>query len=308
MSAGNPNREAPARRWRRVSGILLLDKPPGISSNQALQVVRRALQAAKGGHTGNLDVAATGLLPLCFGEATKVCSLLLDSTKRYLAEVQLGRTTTTGDLEGEVTSTATALPTERAVIEAALTHFRGAQLQIPPMFSALKHQGQPLYKLARRGIEIERAPREVTISKLTLLDLAGDRLHLDITCSKGTYIRSLAIDLGAHLGCGATLAHLRRVQVGHFTVTQAHPLDVFSAAYSPATLDELLLPLDAALTDYAMLELAVAAAHGFVRGQALEATTRLRGAVRVYHQQRFLGIGMVDDLGRLLPKRVMQPD
>ena len=292
-----------------MSGILLLDKPPGISSNQALQVVRRALQAAKGGHTGNLDVAATGLLPLCFGEATKVCSLLLDSTKRYLAEVQLGRTTTTGDLEGEVISSTTALPTERAVIEAALTHFRGAQQQIPPMFSALKHQGQPLYKLARRGIEIERAPREVTISTLTLLDLIGDRLHLDITCSKGTYIRSLAIDLGAHLGCGATLAHLRRVQVGHFTVTQAHPLDIFTAAtYSPATFDELLLPLDAALTDYAMLELVEAAAHGFVQGQASEAATQLRGAVRVYHQQRFLGIGLVDDHGRLLPKRVMQAD
>ena len=304
-----PRRADPARK-RNVHGILLLDKPPGVSSNRALQVVRRALRAAKGGHTGNLDVAASGLLPLCFGEATKISNLLLDSSKRYLADIQLGRTTTTGDLEGDVIATSSHLPTATASVEEALTHFRGELSQIPPMYSALKHQGQPLYKLARRGIEIPRAPRTVQIYRLTLESFSADRVQLDITCSKGTYIRTLAIDLGAYLGCGATLAGLRRVAVGPFNLGQAHALDTFMTdTYSASALDELLLPLDTALSDYAPIELGAAMSAAFAQGQIVRLDSVAPGMVRVYgHRQQLLGIGTVDADSRLQPRRVMHLD
>ncbi|KAB2921992.1 MAG: tRNA pseudouridine(55) synthase TruB, partial [Dechloromonas sp.] len=201
------------RTWQRVDGVLLLDKPLGLTSNDALQKARRLFSAAKGGHTGTLDPAATGLLPLCFGEATKFSADLLDADKTYEAVVQLGVTTDSGDAEGQVVATAPVTVGE-AEVRQALPRFTGAIEQIPPMHSALKRNGRPLYELARKGIEVERAPRAVTIHGLELLDFAGDRLTLRVRCSKGTYIRVLAADLGQALGCGAHLVGLRRTAVG----------------------------------------------------------------------------------------------
>ncbi len=301
-----------ASKLRAVNGILLLDKPLGISSNQALQIVRRAFAAAKGGHTGNLDVAASGLLPLCFGEATKVCGFLLASDKRYHAVVKLGQTSTTGDSEGEITATGGCLPQELATIEQALNLLRGPIQQIPPMYSALKHAGRPLYKLARQGIEIERKARPVQIYQLDLVEHNKDTLALDIRCSKGTYIRSLAISLGEILGCGAHLAALRRLQAGPFEITQAHSLEIFQAArYTPAEYTELLIPMDVALANLPQITLTAGAAQRFRQGQAVECPDfpgpTCEVPSRIYHEAGpFLGMGSVDATGRLHPKRLVK--
>ena len=311
MTAAAPNRTARVRR--AVNGILLLDKPMGLSSNQALQIVRRAFGAAKGGHTGNLDVAASGLLPLCFGEATKVCGFLLDSDKRYHTTVKLGQTTSTGDIEGEITSSCERIPTGREDIEQALALLRGPIQQIPPMYSALKHAGQPLYKLARQGIEIERKARAVQIYQMDLVQHEGDLLALDIRCSKGTYIRSLAVSLGEILGCGAHVVALRRLEAGPFGIAQASGLEVFqSARYTLVDYEELLIPMDVALAKLPPITLDASAAHRFRLGQAVDCPgTGVKACVasRIYHESgQFLGMGTPDAIGRLHPNRLVNLD
>jgi tRNA pseudouridine55 synthase len=301
--------QRPRIEWRDVHGILLLDKPEGISSNRALQVVRRACAARKAGHTGSLDVAANGLLPICLGEATKVSGFLLDADKRYLAEVRLGEVTTTGDREGEIVSRSAALPEASAAVEHALGCLRGSIEQVPPMFSALKREGRPLYELARQGIEVARAPRKVMIHRLDMVRFAGDTVALDIVCSKGTYVRSLATALGELLGCGAHLAALRRVSSGPFDIQQAHSLALFeSARYAPDALSELLLPIDSALAGLPQIVLDDACARRFAQGQEVDVAAELpaSGWIRVYTEPgHLLGIGRLAASGRLAPKRLL---
>jgi tRNA pseudouridine55 synthase len=298
------------RLKRAVTGILLLDKPAGISSNIALQRVRRAFAAAKGGHTGNLDVAATGLLPLCFGEATKVSGFLLDADKVYVADIALGATTTTGDREGEVLCERSAAGIEQADVEGVLTRFLGEIAQVPPMYSALKRDGRPLYEYARAGIELERAARRVRIYSLRLLAYAPGSAHVEVHCSKGTYIRTLAEDIGEALGCGAHLAALRRTRAGPFSLDDAHPLARFQAPLSePGGLDALLLPVDSALGAFPLVTLeSTDAERALAFGQAVAvANPPLAGLCRVYARSgRFLGMGEIDGAGTLAPRRMMQ--
>ncbi len=299
-------RQRPPRR--PVDGILLLDKPVGISSNHALQRVRRALAAAKGGHTGNLDVAASGLLPLCFGEATKISAFLLEADKTYVAEIALGVTTTTGDREGEVLATRPVPACTEAEVEGVLAAFLGPQAQVPPMYSALKRDGRPLYAYARAGIELERAARSVTVHALRLLDCAPPRLVVEVHCSKGTYVRTLAEDIGARIGCGAHLAALRRTRAGPFSLEHAHALSVFEGGTEPARLDGLLLPPDSALTGYAALRLDAASARAVCQGQRRPAPTALEtGLHRLYGPDgSFLGLGEITLDGSLEPRRLMR--
>jgi tRNA pseudouridine55 synthase len=288
-----------------VDGVLLLDKPAGLTSNAALQTCKRALNACKAGHTGSLDPMATGLLPLCFGEATKVTQFLLDADKRYQAVFRLGQSTTTYDSEGTVTATAPVAVTARA-IERALARFVGVIEQVPPMYSALKHGGEPLYKLARAGVEVERAPRRVEIFALTVLGLDGERLALDIHCSKGTYIRSLAHDLGQLLGCGAHVAELRRLAVGCLRIEDAIALAGFTALDAEAR-RAALKRADVMVADLPDVELTPLAAHYLRQGQPVTARHRLApGWVRLYEEgHRFLGMGQVLDDGRVAPRRLL---
>jgi tRNA pseudouridine55 synthase len=216
----NSTRSKPKEEQRVINGVVLLDKPPGLSSNGAVQRVKRLLGAKKAGHTGSLDPIATGLLPVCLGEATKLAAFLLDDDKRYETRVRLGITTASADIEGEVLETREVPVLDEARIEAVLAQFRGAILQVPPMYSALKHQGQRLYELARKGVEVERAPRNVNIHALLLKGRGPDFLDLEVHCSKGTYIRSLAVDIGEALGCGGHVEVLRRTGVGALTLQQ----------------------------------------------------------------------------------------
>lgn len=299
MSADN----RPKRIWKRVDGVLLLDKPQGMTSNAALQTARRFFAAAKGGHTGTLDPMATGLLPLCFGEATKFSADLLDADKTYEADVLFGVTTDTGDAEGEVLERRTPR-FGRDDLESALQRFRGPITQIPPMYSALKRDGQPLYRLARQGIEVEREPREVTIAELELLEFAGDRCRLRVTCSKGTYIRTLAEDIGRTLSCGAHLTALRRVAVGRLTVADAVTFDGLAAAPGDHA-DRWLLPVDALLQDLPEIALDVERARRFMHGNPVAAEPVFAGKCRVYADGRLLGVGSVDGGGRLQPCRLV---
>jgi len=295
-------------RGRNVDGILLLDKPPGISSNHALQRVRRAFAAAKAGHTGNLDVAASGLLPLCLGEATKVCGFLLDADKRYQALVAFGAETSTGDVEGEVIRKTDRVPASATEIQAALGQLEGEQWQVPPMYSALKRQGQPLYRLARQGIEVERAPRRITIHTLELLRYEAGQALIDVRCTKGTYVRSLAVSLGEILGCGAHLAGLRRLEAGPYDITHAHPLSLFEqGAYSPEALAELLLPADSALASLPALALGPDEARRLGLGQRVRVAEAAGPGVlvRLYDVQgRFLGVGECEADQSVRPRRL----
>jgi tRNA pseudouridine55 synthase len=284
------------------NGVLLLNKPAGITSNAALQQAKRLLQARKAGHTGTLDPFADGLLPLCFGEATKFSAYLLESDKRYRAVLKLGETTATGDPEGEVLTTREVHVT-RADIEAVLPRFTGAIEQVPPMHSALKHQGRPLYEYARAGIEIDRPPRKVTIRSLRLVECAPPRVVLDVQCSAGTYIRTLAQDIGAALGCGAHLTALTRSAAGGFELGQAHSLadlEDLSADRRAA----LLLPPDALLSHLPEAALSTAAALALSRGQRIAASSGLAGLVRVYAPGRvFMGLARAAS-GLLIPHRL----
>lgn len=297
---------ARALRARReaVDGVLLLDKPGGITSQTAVSRVKALYNAAKAGHTGTLDPMATGLLPIALGEATKFSSMLLDADKGYLATVRLGITTTTGDLEGDVIARS-AVDIDRARIEPALATFRGNIVQIPPMFSALKHQGRALYAYAREGREVARVARPVTISALALEDYTAPDLRIFVTCSKGTYIRVLAEDIGKALGCGATLAGLRRTQVGRFSVADADGLDAL-AALNAEERRQRLLPVDVMLAERPAIRLDAAQLSRIANGQAVECATCEAGLVRLFDSRgRFLGIAEASSTGVIQPRRLI---
>lgn len=304
-----PARAAVPRRVRRdIDGILLLNKPSGISSNQALQRAKYLFQARKAGHTGNLDVLASGLLPVCFGEATKVCQFLLDADKHYVSAFTFGQQTATGDAEGEVIRAASTAGLDAAQVRAAMAAFSGWIEQLPPMHSALKHHGQPLYKLARQGLEIEREKRRIRLDRFELLNFTTPTAEVDIVCSKGTYVRSLAEDLGAALGCGAYVSALRRDGAGPFQLAQAYTLDALEtlAAQGMAALDAVLLGADRALEHLPRAVLAEDAVVRFQRGQTVRTDAApSAGQLRLYDAaQRFIGVGEVRDDGGIAPRRL----
>lgn len=284
-------------------GILLLDKPPGLTSNAALSRAKRALGIRKAGHTGALDPLATGLLPLCFGQATKVSAFLLDADKGYLAEVMLGQTTASGDAEGDVLERREVPDLARADIEKVLAGFRGPIEQVPPMFSALKHKGRRLHDLARAGIEVERKPRPVTIHRLDLLEFDPPRLSLRVICSKGTYIRSLAMDIGEALGCGAHLTGLRRESSGPFSLDGAVTLEALEEM-DAARARDLLLPPNAALPHLPRVDLDDLAAVDIGHGKPVATSHPAADPVRIYAAGAFLGLGRVDERGILRVRRL----
>jgi len=291
------------RTWQRVDGVLLLDKPAGVTSNAALQIARRLFSAAKAGHTGTLDPMATGLLPLCFGEATKFSADLLEADKTYEADVLFGITTDTGDAEGEVLE-CVAPVFDLGGLEEVLARFRGRITQIPPMYSALKRDGQPLYRLARQGLEVEREPRDVTISSLVLLAFSGDRCRLQVRCSKGTYIRTLAEDIGRSLGCGAHLTALRRTRVGDLSIEQAVALDGLGDL-AEAERGRWLLPPDTLLQSLHAVVLDETREQRFCHGNPVPVESTFEGKCRVYKGDRLLGVGVVDVSGLLQPVRLV---
>lgn len=286
-----------------MHGILLLDKPVGITSNAALGRAKKILGIHKAGHTGALDPLASGLLPMCFGEATKVSAWLLNADKSYLAEILLGKTTASGDAEREITGQAPVPDLAAADVEEILDGFRGEIEQIPPMHSALKQGGRRLHELARRGIEVERKPRRVIVHELKLHSLDLPCMLIEVRCSKGTYIRSLAMDIGSKLGCGAHLTALRRTSAGPFLLDDAIGLDALEEMGRGAAC-ALLLPADAALRHWPALSLDVNEAARIRHGQSLTWRGEQRaGPVRLYHGDRFMGIGELD-AGQLRPRRL----
>jgi len=292
------------KTWKQVDGVLLLDKASGMTSNDALQKARRLFSAAKGGHTGTLDPMATGLLPLCFGEATKFSADLLDADKTYEADVKLGITTDTGDAEGQVLTNA-AVTTSIADVERLLPRFTGPIKQIPPMHSALKRDGRPLYELARQGIEVEREARDVTIHALDMLGLEGDVLRLRVSCSKGTYIRVLAADIGQALGCGAHLTALRRTQVGDLVLERSVALSQLELQDEAQRVVHLL-PVDALLQSLPAVHVAADEANRFSHGNPVALPAGFLGKIRVYADGRLLGVGEPGPGGLLWPKRLVQ--
>ena len=296
-------------RGRDVHGVLLLDKPIGLTSNQALQQVKRLFDANKAGHTGSLDPLASGLLPICLGEATKISGFLLDSDKRYRAVVKLGERTDSGDADGEIVERRPVPALDERRVREVLADFTGSQMQTPPMHSAIKRQGVPLYKLAHQGIEVEREPREISIHHIELLELGEDTLSLDVRCTKGTYIRTLAEDIGEALGCGAHITALRRTGVGGLDMAQVVDMDTLAAkaAEGPAALDALLLPIGDALPDWPAVHLSSDASYYLRQGQAVFVPQLAeRGLLRLYAgEDRFLGIGAMQDDGRVAPKRLL---
>lgn len=296
---------ARARRGDPVDGVLLLDKPSGSTSNFVLQKARRLLGAAKAGHTGTLDPLASGLLPLTFGEATKFSADLLDAAKTYEAQITLGVTTTTADAEGEVTRTRPVAVTH-AQVESVLSQFLGSITQVPPMYSALKRDGKPLYAYAREGIDIEREAREVTIFYLDLLAFDGATLRVSVDCSKGTYVRVLAQDIGERLGCGAHLSALRRTRVADLSVDHAVTLAALEQD-EPSVRRARLLPPDALIARLPCIDLDDVLADRFVQGQRLPlGPGRPTGRVRVVGPHaRLLGTAQLDEHGLLAPQRLV---
>ncbi len=297
-------------KGRDVTGILLLDKPSGITSNAALQHAKRLFRARKAGHTGSLDPLANGLLPLCFGEATKLSGFLLDADKRYVADIRLGARMTTGDAEGEVMRRGDLAAIDRAVIEAAIARFRGEIEQVPPMFSAVKQNGVPLYKLAHQGIEVERQPRQVVIHRFEVRAFEGDTVTVEVDCSKGTYIRVLADELGEVLGCGAHVSRLRRTGVGAFDASRMYTLDELAAIAADGgedALDACLVSMEDALGQWPDVRLSQEVAYFLVRGQPVFVPhAPSHGLVRIYtREDRFLGVGRILDDGRIAPKRLL---
>lgn len=300
------------RPGRNVDGILLLDKPAGLTSNGALQQVKRLFSAAKAGHTGSLDPLATGVLPLCFGEATKFSQFLLEADKRYLTTVKLGVTTTTGDADGEETSRNEVPVIDN--IETVLDGFRGDIMQIPSMYSALKVDGQPLYKLAREGKEVERKAREVTIHELSLIEASAEELILDIRCTKGTYVRTLAEDIGKVIGCGAHVSALRRLQSGPYTIDETHTMEQLEGIKAEGThlLDRLLLPVSTSVKQWPIVELTDLSASYFRQGQPVQVpSSPTSGWVSIFVESQvqndgdFVGVGEILDDGRIAPRRLV---
>ena len=312
-------RRGRSRKGRDVNGILLLDKPPGITSNAALQTVKRLFNACKAGHTGSLDPLATGVLPLCLGEATKFSQFLLDADKRYLARIRLGVTTDSGDADGTVLEEKPVPLFSDEEVESVLGRYRGPISQVPSMYSAIKVDGQPLYKLARQGIEVERKERAVMIHSLELVARDDSELTLDIHCSKGTYVRTLAEDIGRDLGCGAHVIELRRTGAGPYvvenTVTMAQ-LEAMSGDL--AALDALLLPVSTAVGDWPSVELTDVTASYICQGQPVQVSNApTEGWVSIFLEGKadcaagrteddaFIGVGEILDDGRIAPRRLI---
>lgn len=286
-----------------IHGIILLDKRLGVSSNKALQEVRRLFNANKAGHTGSLDPLATGLLPLCFGEATKVSGMMLDDDKRYQVLIQLGVMTDTGDLEGEVIATKPVAELTVVDITACLAKFTGVIDQVPPMYSALKQNGKKLYELARAGITVERKARRITIYAITLLAFSKDELSLEVSCSKGTYIRSLAEDIGNYLGCGGTVKALRRLQAGQFSLDDAYTIEQLTTM-SATELAACLIAADKPLFGLPPVQLSEDQAMRINYGQTIDWQDGFAGVVRLYRGHDFLGLGEILLDGKLAPTRL----
>ena len=297
------------RRVRNISGIVVLDKANGLSSNAALQEVKRLYEANKAGHAGSLDPLATGVLPVCLGEATKVSQFLLDSDKRYRARIKLGIRTDTGDSEGSIIERNEGIRVSREAIERALTKFKGEVEQVPPMHSAIKMNGVPLYKLARKGITVEREPRLVTLYQICLVEFVNSELELEISCSKGTYIRTIADDLGQELGCGAHVIELRRTQAGVFTEKDSISSEELALEKENRGLDKIdqfLIPMDRAIQDLPEVNLPSITASHVKNGQAvLVRHLPKNGLVRMYEDEQFIGIGSIDDDGKVAPRRLI---
>lgn len=289
---------------RAISGVFLLNKPLGISSNAALQKVRWLYRAQKAGHTGALDPLASGLLPICLGEATKFSHYLLDSVKRYQTTIQLGHSTTTGDVEGEVLlqQAVPALSQER--IEQVLAQFQGDLMQVPPMYSALKKEGRPLYELARQGIEIEREARPVTIDAIELLSFTEQSITLDVTCSKGTYIRVLGEDIAKALGTYGHLTYLHRIKTGHFDLIPSYCIE-YLESLSEAEREALLLPVYAPVQHFLHIQVPEGRAEYFSRGMESNIDHPAAAQVLVFDGENCLGLAEITDKKRLVPKRVL---
>ncbi len=296
------------RGFRDVDGILLLDKPVGISSNKALQNVRHLFEANKAGHTGSLDPLASGLLPICFGEATKFSNYLLDASKSYRACCQFGKTTTTGDAEGDIISES-PVQVDAGDIQRVLARLIGKVDQIPPMYSAVKHKGQRLYKLARQGKVIDRSPRQIEIYSLEMISFSDNTLEFDVHCSKGTYIRTLAEDIGKALGCGAFLAKLERTGVHPFWENVCYSPEQLReiAEQGLDSLDRCLLPVNSALADLPEFILDSLTVSYLKQGQAVQTNSAIRPGLLnlVGENGQFIGIGEVDSDGSISPKRLM---
>ena len=300
------------KRGRDISGILLLDKPTDMTSNTALQDAKYLYFAAKAGHTGALDPIATGVLPVCFGEATKFSQFLLNADKKYRVIAKLGEKTTTADREGEIIESRPVSVTEQKYVT-VMQQFKGTISQVPSMYSALKHKGTPLHKLARQGIEVEREAREVTIYSLELLSFSGDQVEMAVHCSKGTYIRNLVEDIGETLGCGAHVLELERTAVGKFELSETvsmEQLRQMKADDLKPEMDQLLLPIEEALKEWPLIELSDNEAYYLKQGQAVQITDApIEGMVCLIEpNQRFLGIGKIDDDGRVAPSRLLKQE
>ena len=306
MSEGTPRRAKSA-----VHGVLLLNKPSGMTSNRALQIAKRLFNAKKAGHTGSLDPAATGMLPLCFGEATKICAYLLDADKTYRVVAKLGSATDTGDAEGSVTESAAVPDLTEAEWRTLLQGFLGASEQVPPMYSALKQGGKRLYELARRGEVVDRDARPITIHEIALLEIRGRRLVFRVRCSKGTYVRTLVEDIARRAGTVAHTAHLHRESVRPFDAAAMVDLAVLErlAEADRAALQAALLPVDAGLQAWPQVLLSAEETDAFMMGQRVAKASGILGLVRVYGaQSRFLGIGDIGEDGRVAPRRVFRLD
>ncbi len=295
-----------ASRGDNLSGLLLLDKPQGVTSNEALQEAKRLLNARKAGHTGSLDPIATGLLPLCFGSATKLSGFFLGADKTYWTRIRLGERTATGDSEGDVVEKK-PVTVSQDDIEKALLNFQGEFLQTPPMYSAVKMNGTPLYKLARQGIEVERSPRTVVVYTMELKSFDGLDLELELKCSRGFYVRGLAHDLGNLLKCGGHVVALRRLVVADLKIEDAVKLAELTAVPDLAVRQKMLTPIDGGLSHLPEVRLSADAAFYLCRGQAVRAHgLPNEGQVRLYAKEAgFLGIGMVTDDGRVTPRRLI---
>ena len=300
----------PRKRGRDIHGVFLLDKPQGMSSNDIMQKVKRIFQANKAGHTGALDPLATGMLPICLGEATKFSQFLLDADKRYLVTAKLGERTDTSDAEGQIVETH-EVKVKTPEILTALEQFRGDILQVPTMFSALKHNGKPLYEYARQGITVEREARPITIFELNFIEYNAPYLTLEVHCSKGTYIRTLVDDLGEVLGCGAHVTMLRRTAVADYPTEKMldwNALQSLAAQQDLSLLDTLLLPMDTAVAKLPTLTLNESQAQGIGFGQRVkfDNSNRLQGQVRLFsHENRFLGVAVIDENNVIRPQRLV---
>ena len=300
----------PRKRGRDIHGVFLLDKPQGMSSNDIMQKVKRIFQANKAGHTGALDPLATGMLPICLGEATKFSQFLLDADKRYLVTAKLGERTDTSDAEGQIVETRD-VNVETTEILTALEQFRGDILQVPTMFSALKHNGKPLYEYARQGITVEREARPITIFELNFIEYNAPYLTLEVHCSKGTYIRTLVDDLGEALGCGAHVTMLRRTAVADYPTEKMldwHALQSLAEPQDLSLLDALLLPMDTAVAKLPALTLNESQTQGIGFGQRIkfDNPNRLQGQVRLFsHENRFLGVAVIDENNVIRPQRLV---